>query len=58
LAGYLIEICHRFGAFYTKCRILGEPAEIAGSRMTLVQVVQQVLEEGLGVLGIDLPDAM
>lgn len=58
LAGYLVELCHRFGQFYNKCRILGEAPEIESSRMTLVKLVHGVLEEGLGVLGVDLPDAM
>lgn len=58
LAGYLIDVCHRFGQFYNKCRIIGEPPEIESSRMTLVQMVHSVIKEGLGVLSIELPDAM
>lgn len=58
VAGYLLEVCHRFGQFYNKCRILGEPAPIERSRMTLVRITHSVLAEGLGVLGIELPDAM
>lgn len=58
LAGYLIEICHRFGSFYNKCRILGEEAELVSNRMTLVQIVAASLEEGLGILGMDLPESM
>lgn len=58
LAGYLIDVCHRFGQFYNKCRIIGEPPEIESSRMTLVQMVHSVIREGLGVLSIQLPDAM
>lgn len=58
LAGYLIDVCHRYGQFYTKCRILGEAAEIESARMTLVQMVHTVLAEGLANLGIELPDAM
>lgn len=58
LAGYLIEVCHRFGAFYTKCRILGESDDIQAARMTLVQMVHIILEEGLRTLSIELPEAM
>ncbi|MBX3022524.1 MAG: arginine--tRNA ligase [Bdellovibrionales bacterium] len=58
LAGYLLDVCHRYGAFYTRCRILGEPSEVESSRMTLVQMVHAVLQEGLGILGIELPEAM
>lgn len=58
LAGYLLDVCHRYSSFYTKCRILGEPADIESSRMTLVQMVHTVLAEGLNKLGIELPEAM
>lgn len=58
LAGYLIDVCHRFSTFYTKCRVLGEGPEIEAARMTLVQAVHHVLEEGMNILGIELPEAM
>lgn len=58
LAGYLLEVCHRFGQFYTKCRILGEGDETEAARMTLVQMTHDVLKEGLAGLGIELPEAM
>jgi arginyl-tRNA synthetase len=58
LAGYLIEVCHRFGQFYNKCRILGESEDLQAARMTLVQMVHVILEEGLRTLSIELPEAM
>jgi arginyl-tRNA synthetase len=58
VAGYLLEVCHRFSQFYTKCRIVGEAPAIEASRMTLVQMVHVVLEEGLRTLSIELPAAM
>jgi arginyl-tRNA synthetase len=58
LAGYLLDVCHRYSLFYNKCRILGESSEIESSRMTLVQVVLTVLQEGLGILGVEIPEAM
>lgn len=58
LAGYLIEVCHKFSQFYTKCRILGEQEDLQDARMTLVQMVYFVLEEGLKILSIELPEAM
>lgn len=58
LTGYLLDVCHRFSSFYTKCRILGESPEVEAARMTLVQMVHIVLEEGLRKLSIQLPEAM
>jgi arginyl-tRNA synthetase len=58
LGGYLLDVCHKFSQFYTKCRILGEGPGIEAARMTLVQMTHVVLAEGLAVLGIQLPEAM
>lgn len=58
LAGYLLDLCHRYNQFYNKCRILGEPEAVETSRMVLVQMVYSVIEEGLKILGIELPEAM
>jgi arginyl-tRNA synthetase len=58
LAGYLLEVCHRFSQFYTRCRIIGESPEVEASRMTLVQMVQVILTQGLGILGVSIPEAM
>lgn len=58
LAGYLLEVCHRFSQFYTKCRILGEAEDLVAARMTLVQMVHLILRDGLKVLGVTLPEAM
>jgi arginyl-tRNA synthetase len=58
VAGYLLELSHRFSQFFTKCRIIGEPPNVEASRMTLVQMVLTVLSEGLRTLSIELPEAM
>ena len=58
LAGYLLDLCHSFSQFYTKCRILGEGPEIEASRMTLVAAVHAILTDGLKILSIELPEAM
>lgn len=58
LAGFLLEVCHKFSQFYTQCRILSELSELQAARMTLVQMVYMTLKEGLYNLSIDLPDNM
>ena len=59
VAGYLLEVCHRFSQFYTKCRVLGgDDAQVEASRMTLVRMTHAVLSEGLAMLSIELPEAM
>jgi arginyl-tRNA synthetase len=62
LAGYLLDVCRKFSQFYTKCRVLGaktdDELKTESSRMTLVQATHRVLEQGLKVLGVEIPDAM
>lgn len=58
LAGYLLDVCHRFNQFYNKCRILGETEETAANRMTLVEATRRILLSGLGMLSIELPEMM
>lgn len=58
LAGYLLDLCRGYSRFYTKCRILGEASDVESSRMTLVAMVHSVLEEGLRILNIQIPEAM
>lgn len=58
LAGFLIDVCHRFSQFYTKHRILGEDPAIESSRMALVQATHAILAKGLATLSIELPEAM
>ncbi|MGZ3723695.1 MAG: arginine--tRNA ligase domain-containing protein, partial [Bdellovibrionales bacterium] len=58
LAGYLLEVSHRFSQFFSKVRIIGEAPEVEASRMTLVQMVHVVIEEGLRTLSIELPEGM
>ncbi len=58
LAQYLLQVCTEFSHFYHLNRVLDEPAEIEKRRLSLVFLTQAVLVEGLGLLGIDSPDAM
>lgn len=58
LAGYLLDLCHKFSLFYNKCRILGESPETEAARMTLVLMTRELLSEGLRTLSMELPEAM
>lgn len=58
LAHYLVEITKAFGLFYRECQVLGLSPEITGARLMLVEATRRVLAQGLGLLGIPLPDRM
>ncbi len=61
LCDYLYELAGRFAAFYRDCPILKDPspaAEIQASRLALTALAGDVLQRGLGLLGIETLDAM
>lgn len=53
---YLYELTQEFNSFYEKNRVIGDDRE--PQRLTLLGAYNQVLKNGLGVLGITAPDKM
>jgi arginyl-tRNA synthetase len=58
LANYLISLAQAFNEFYHKCPVISEMEQQMKSRLLLVDCVRQVLENGLGLLGIKAPQEM
>jgi arginyl-tRNA synthetase len=58
LSNYLIDVTKAFGAFYRECRVLGEAPELTQARLMLVEATRRILAQGLGLLGIPLPERM
>ena len=59
LCAYLFELASTFTTFYEKCPILQAPtAELRQSRLLLAELTGNVLECGLGLLGISCPEQM
>ena len=56
ITGYLEGLARLAHAWYHKYRVLGEPQEAA--RLVLARAVQQVLANGLSLLGIRAPERM
>lgn len=56
LAGYLYALCQSFNRFYENSRVIGDARETL--RMTLVRRYHEILIEGLGLLGIEVPAKM
>jgi len=56
ITGYLEALARLAHAWYHKYRVLGEPEEAA--RLVLARAVQQVLANGLSLLGIRAPERM
>ena len=55
---YLLDLARVFHSYYNKHRVVTEDADRTARRLELVRAVQQVLANGLGLLGIAAPERM
>ncbi len=58
LANYLFELANSFHAFYEACPVLKSDEPARSSRLVLCDLTARVLQRGLGLLGIKVPDRM
>ncbi len=58
LCTYLFELAQDFTAFYEHCPVMQADEPVRTSRLALCDVAARTLEHGLGLLGIDAPEAM
>lgn len=56
LANYLYETAQEFSRFYENCQVAGSSEE--AERMKLVKVYYNVMQHGLNILGIEIPEEM
>ena len=58
LINYLNDVATDFTSFYHDCRIMGVEQECAQARVLLARQTARVLSNGLGILGIHVPEQM
>jgi arginyl-tRNA synthetase len=58
LCTYLYDLSTDFTAFYEHCPVLKSDDATRASRLALSDLTARVLEHGLGLLGIDVPERM
>jgi arginyl-tRNA synthetase len=59
LCAYLFELAGSFTTFYEQCPVLRAPdPETRAARLVLCALTGAVLEQGLGLLGIEVPERM
>jgi arginyl-tRNA synthetase len=58
LANYLFELANSFPAFYEACPVLKSEEPTRSSRLGLCDLTGRILKQGLGLLGIKVPDKM
>jgi len=58
LTSYLESLAKSFHSFYNSLRILQEERHLMYARMALVFATQQVIKNGLDILGVSAPESM
>jgi len=58
LANYLFEVANSFHTFYEACPVLKSEEPTRSSRLTLCDLTGRVLQRGLELLGIKVPERM
>ncbi len=58
LANYLFELANSFHAFYEACPVLKSEEPVRSSRLALAELTARVLQKGLELLGIKVPEKM
>ena len=58
LANYLFELANNFHTFYEACPVLKSEEPVRSSRLALCNLTGRVLERGLDLLGIKVPEKM
>lgn len=56
VCNYLFELCQAFNRFYESNRVLNDPR--SNQRLKLVDIYCDILEKGLDILGIKVPEKM
>ena len=58
IANYVYELSKAFNEFYHTCPVLPAETELKEARVLLISCVQQVLKNGLNLIGIEAPEQM
>lgn len=58
LARYLVDLAQNFSSFYNNCHIITEDKEMQDARLYITYMVKTVLEKGINLLGIQVPEKM
>jgi arginyl-tRNA synthetase len=58
LANYLFELANSFHTFYEACPVLRSDEPVRSSRLALCELTGRVLQRGLDLLGIRVPEKM
>ena len=58
LAAFLYELARAFHSFYEACPVLRSEGQVQATRLSLCELTARVLKQGMGLLGIQMPERM
>lgn len=58
IASYVYNLSSQFSLFYNACPVLKAEEEVKKARLVLIECVKRVIENGLGLLGIEVLEKM
>ena len=58
LARYLVDLAQNFSSFYNNCQVITEDKVMQDARLYITYMVKTVLEKGINLLGIQVPEKM
>ncbi len=58
LTSYLYDLARAFHSFYEACPVLRSEGATRASRLLLCELTSRVLQQGMGLLGIEMPERM
>ncbi|PQJ29719.1 arginine--tRNA ligase [Rubritalea profundi] len=58
LSNYLLDLAKAFHSFFEACQVLKSEGDVRKSRLVLCELTGRVLQQGLGLLGIQVPERM
>ena len=58
LAYYLRDLSNHFHSYYNACKFIVDDKNLTQARLALINATQQILKNGLSILGVGAPDSM
>ena len=58
LANYLLELARAYHSFFQACPVLKADGASRKTRLVLCELTARILQQGLGLLGIEVPERM
>ena len=58
LAYYLRDLSNHFHSYYNACKFIVDDKNLTQARLALISATQQILKNGLSILGVSAPESM